>query len=140
MRELQLLVTSLSQDNLTLSDDFKLQEIGDRLLGLLEAFPRHSDTSHQMKGHLSSIHAAAVTLWNVAVAFRASGNVSLTLHTFRFYDTIYRLRNHSLLSYVTSHWVSSSCQSPSPLLSLISRSCSLCPSRQPGPGWTRTTL
>ena len=83
VRELQLLVTSLSQDNLSLSDDFKLQEIGDRLLGLLEAFPRHSDTSHQMKGYLSSIHAAAVTLWNVAVAFRASGNVSLTHSAFQ---------------------------------------------------------
>ena len=84
VKELQLLVTSLSQDNLTLSDDLMLQEIGDRLLGLLEAFPRHSDTSHQMKGHLSSIHAAAVTLWNVAVAFRASGNVSSSFTNFSF--------------------------------------------------------
>ena len=75
VKELQTLVSSLSQDNLSLSDDTKLQEIGDRLLGLLEGFPRQTDTSH-MKGHLSSIHATAVTLWNVAVAFRASGNVS----------------------------------------------------------------
>ena len=74
VRELQSLVSALSGENLTLSDDAKLQELGDRLLGLLEEFPRQSDTS-QMRGHLSSIHATAVTLWNVAVAFRATGNV-----------------------------------------------------------------
>ncbi|KAI6656405.1 Testis-expressed sequence 11 protein [Oopsacas minuta] len=73
VKELQTLVTTLSQENLTLSDDNKLQDIGDRLLSLLETFPRHTDTS-QLKGHMSSIHTAAVTLWNVAVAFRASGN------------------------------------------------------------------
>ena len=76
VRELQSLVSVVTHENLSISEDNRLQELGDRMLGLLEAFPRHSDTSH-MKGHLSSIHATAVTLWNVAVAFRASGNVSI---------------------------------------------------------------
>ena len=78
VRELQNLVSLLSQENLTRAEDSKLEELGDRLLGLLEGFPRQSEHS-QMRGHFSSIHASAVTLWNLAVAFRASGNVSLFL-------------------------------------------------------------